>query len=124
MARELRFRRGSSNWPGAVSLAGRLLVCLLALGVSACTSRDAASSEAKAEALRRGDELAAKNQYAQAASAYRIAVDRDPSDGHSRLKLARAYVADARWADAVREGVRAADLLPGDLDAHVFAATQ
>jgi predicted Zn-dependent protease len=99
-----------------------LFLCLLPVGVFACTSRDAAPS--KADAIRRGDELAAKYQYAGAASAYRIAVDRDPSDGHSRLKLASAYAADGRGPDAMKEAMRAADLLPGNVEAHLLAAAQ
>lgn len=116
------YRRLPSHRPDAVSRAVRLFVCLLPMAVFACTSRDAAPS--KAEAIRRGDELAGKNQYAQAVSAYRIAVDRDPSDGRSRMKLANAYAADGRWTDAMREAVRAADLLPGNVEAHILAATQ
>jgi tetratricopeptide (TPR) repeat protein len=98
-----------------------LLVCAISIAALAC-SRHAASS--KADAIRRGDELAAKHQYAQAIAAYRAAVERDPSDGHVRMKLANACLADQRWDEGLKEALRAAELLPGDFDAEMLATSR
>ena len=94
----------------------RLLLLLLVL-VSAC--RDGAPS--KADVIRRGDELLGREQYAEAITAYRTAVDRDGSDGDARLKLARAYLMSGDWLKAAPEAIRAADLLLDDGDAQVLA---
>jgi tetratricopeptide (TPR) repeat protein len=99
-----------------------MLLCALpiAIAVVACGPRNRMIS--KAEAIQRGDELEANDQYAAAVSAYQIAVDRDRSDGRSRMKLARAYDRAGRGADAMKESIRAAELLPGNVEAQVLEA--
>jgi tetratricopeptide (TPR) repeat protein len=73
------------------------------------------------EAIRRGDELAAKKEYAEAIASYRSAVQSNPGDGKTRLKLANAYLSAGQWGNAAPEAIRAADLLPNDTDAQVLA---
>jgi tetratricopeptide (TPR) repeat protein len=108
--------------PGGAAQAARLLLCSLpiVIAIAACGPRNRTTS--KAEAIRRGDEAAAKYEFAAAASAYQIAVERDPSDGNARMKLAQAYSSVGRGADAMKESIRAAALLPGNVDAQVLEA--
>src|SRR4029453_16416814 len=127
MLRKLHRQRYStswrSRWRSHRARASALLVLILPLATYAwCVSGTGALS--KSEAARRGDELAGKNQPLQAATAYRIAVAHDPDDGQVRIKLAKAYEAGGRWSGAQKEAVRAADLLPSDLDAQRFAVTR
>jgi len=110
------------NWRS--DLRGRLrvlrrsaTVLTLLLVASAC--RPAAVSPA--EAIRRGDELAKQEQYGQAIASYRIAVQGNPKDGETRLKLANAYLSAGQWRDAAPEAIRAADLLPNNSVAQVLA---
>lgn len=95
-------------------------VAVLSVLVAACGSRD--SLAAKAEAIRLGDELFEKKQYAQAADAYRTAVKNDPRDGRPHLKLANAYRLAGNSRLAAVEAVRAGDLLPDNSEANVLAA--
>src|SRR5262245_247581 len=97
------------------------LLAAFAIGAYAVWRDDRPSKE---EALRQGDELAGKNQPLKAATAYRMALEQDPDDGHARIKLAKAYAAGGRWAEATREAVRAADLMPDDLEAQTLAVTR
>ena len=97
-----------------------LYLSALLLTAVACKSPDPAAL--KAESIRRGDELTAKKQYAQAAEEYLAGVETDPLDGHLRMRLAKAYVSAEDWALAGPAAVRAADLLPDDRDAQLQAA--
>jgi tetratricopeptide (TPR) repeat protein len=113
----------SRSWPGTDRRplgAICVYVSLLLLPAVGCTARDPAV--AKAESVRQGDELMAKKQYAQAAAAYRVAIENDPLDGHVRMALAKAYVSAENWPLAGPEAVRAADLLPDSIDAQLQAA--
>lgn len=92
---------------------------LLAASVVACASRDPARE--KMEALKRADELTAGNRHQDAAKAYQAALDIEPSDAQVRVKLSKALAAGGRWAEAMREAVRAADDLPGNGDAQSLA---
>jgi cellulose synthase operon protein C len=94
------------------------LVLLILL--AACT-RDPAA--VKADAIRRGDDLVARRQYPRAVEAYQAAVKSDPSDGEARLKLAKAHLSAENWSDAASEAVRAADVLPGNVEAQRLATT-
>jgi tetratricopeptide (TPR) repeat protein len=92
---------------------------LLALwAVTAACSADTA--ERHAEAVRRGDDFVSQQRDAEAIGAYREALQLDARDGRVRLKLARALYRTQQWAAAAAEGVRAADLLPGDREATLF----
>jgi len=86
----------------------------------ACSSHD--PTEPKLESLRRGDDLAARRQYREAIGAYRRAVNSDPKDGTARLKLANAFAAVSDWRPATTEAIRAADLLPDNVEAQLLAA--
>ena len=107
-----------------VNLRSHLLVrtspLVLSVVLIACT-RDPAA--VRADAIRRGDDFAARKQYSQAVEAYKAAVKSDSSDGQARLKLAKAHWAAQNWSDAASEAVRAADLLPRDLEAQRLATT-
>ncbi len=118
----LRILALSRTCPPA-SLQSRILflvctACLSGLG-GACRSPDPVAE--KAEAVRRGDAFVERKQYNEAIAAYRGAVTSDPMDGVARLKLASAYGLAERWAEAGQEGIRAADLMPGNLDAERLA---
>lgn len=94
--------------------------CLLAL-LTAC-ARNAPPPETKAAAIEAGDTLTAAGKPGQAVAAYRRALAQDPKDGRLRMKLAETYESAQLWAEAGREAMRAADLLPGDYDARKLAA--
>lgn len=68
-----------------------------------------------------GDRAMSARKYADAVVAYRAAVSRDPSFGEARLKLGNAYMLSNDPRSAMRELVRAADLLPSNADAQVEA---
>ena len=63
----------------------------------------------------------AAKQYKEAIVEYRGAVQQDPQSGEARYKLAEAYVRDNDPAGAYREYVRAADLMPANLEAQLKA---
>ncbi len=97
------------------------LTLVLCAALSACSQPDPAA--VKRESTARGDQLLAQRQYAGAAAAYRVAVDADPFDGALRLHLARTYGQAGDWSAARGEAVRAADLLPQDRGAQLYAAS-
>jgi len=118
---------GNPSYPRVLSRPGRRWFSairpyagLLLLLAVACKSPDPVAL--KQESIRRGDELVAKKQYAQAAEAYLTGVQSDPLDPHLRMRLAKAYVAAENWPLAGPAAVRAADLLPDDPDAQLQAA--
>jgi tetratricopeptide (TPR) repeat protein len=91
-----------------------------AIVLVACNPYEAV--EPKPELIRRGDDLAARQQYREAIEAYRLAVNSDPKDGSARLKLANAYAAVSDWTQAASEAVSAADLVPDNVEAQLLAA--
>lgn len=97
------------------------VVLVLSVALSACSKPDPAL--VRRESIARGDELLAQKQYAEAAAAYRTAVNADPFDGGLRLHLARTHGQAGNWSAARDEAVRAADLLPHDRDAQLYAAS-
>ena len=123
MFRKLRLQRFQPAWRLTVPRSPWLLILVVPLAMYAwyVAGNDGNS---KTEALRRGDELTKKNRPLQAAAAYQIAAERDPNDGEVLVKLAKAYEAGGKWSDAAREGVRAADLLPGNLEVQSLAVTR
>ncbi|MEP7247702.1 MAG: hypothetical protein ABI885_29005 [Gammaproteobacteria bacterium] len=94
-------------------------LALLLIGASACASLDTAAL--KADAIRRGDELTVRKQHGLAAAAYRQAVDADSQDGPARCRSAQAYAMSGRSAEAATQAVQAAELLPRDVEAQLFA---
>src|SRR5262249_50052710 len=75
----------------------------------------------KREYVKSGDEYLAKKQYNDAIIQYRNAIQQDDHYGEARAKLAGAYVFAGDGPRALGEAVRAADLLPNDLDAQLQA---
>src|SRR4051812_13795522 len=85
---------------------------------SACAKNPEA---AKQEYVRSGDQYSAQKKYQEAVIQYRNALKQDPKFGEARLKLAEMYdqLGDARGALA--EYVRAADLMPANVDVQLKA---
>jgi tetratricopeptide (TPR) repeat protein len=69
----------------------------------------------------RGDDYAAKKDYAAAIIEYRNAVALDTQFGDARLKLAKAYQSVGDHQNAYREAIRAADMLPNNAEAQLIA---
>ena len=72
--------------------------------------------------LQNGDRLMAAQNYQGAIVEYRNAIKQDERFGPARLKLAQAYAQVHDWPRARAEFIRAADLMPGDVDVQVTAA--
>lgn len=90
--------------------------CVLTLIlVGACRKPSAA------EHTRRGNELFDKQDFSQAIIEYRTALQANPKLGATRLKLAEAYAKVKDLKNAMREYVRAADLLPANVEAQIRA---
>jgi tetratricopeptide (TPR) repeat protein len=73
--------------------------------------------------MRRGDEFVSQQKDREAIAAYRAALEVDPLDGRARVKLAQAFYRTEQWAAAAVEGIRAADLLPGDRATALFGVS-
>lgn len=98
--------------------AGRLaLAGLLFLTLSACTGDEAA----KRSLVARGDVFVEQKKYAEASIEYRKALQRDPMFAEAYYKLGEAYAAHGDLRNALPAYVRAADLLPDDLELNVKA---
>ena len=95
-----------------------ILVAVLALVTVSCT-RD--PQKLKRQYVASGDKFVAQKNYAEAVIQYRNAVAADPRFGEARFKLADAYSETGDVNSALREYVRAADLLPGDVEAQLRA---
>ena len=97
-------------------IASSAAACLLtAIFVSACGKVDAT------EHARQGNEYFDQEKYAEAIVEFRGALQEDPKLGAVRLKLGDSYIRTKDFRNALREYVRAADLLPNDIDAQVKA---
>jgi tetratricopeptide (TPR) repeat protein len=94
-----------------------LLACSVLL--SGC-SKD--PEVAKREYLGSGDAYVEQKKYAEAVVEYRNAIQQDAKFGIARYKLAETYMQLNQPADAFREYVRAADLMPDNIEAQVKAA--
>jgi tetratricopeptide (TPR) repeat protein len=96
------------TYPKAFCLVS-LVVCLAA---AAC-SRDAAV--ASRESTTAGDRFVEKGKYSEAIIEYRKALQYDSRLGETRLKLGHAYLALNDYANAYREVMRAADVMPDNV---------
>ena len=97
----------------------RIAVALLfALLVAGC-SKD--PEVAKREFVASGDAYVQQKKYAEAVIEYRNAIQQDPRFGEARLKLADTYMELNQPAEAIREYIRAADLLPENIDVQIKA---
>jgi tetratricopeptide (TPR) repeat protein len=95
-----------------------LLSVLIALAAASCT-RD--PQKLKLQYLSEGDAYQKEGKTAEAIISYRNAVAQDPNFAEARTKLAAAYVTVGDRVGALRESVRAADLLPDDMAAQLTA---
>src|SRR5262245_4820295 len=97
----------------------------VALSLAAFAFAGAACKEdpqvAKKRYLQSGDQFIAKQNYAEAIIQYRNAVVKDGSSGEARFKLADAYEKTGDQRNALREFVRAADLMPDNVEAQLRA---
>ena len=94
-----------------------LFVCLIAALAVACSNAEAK----KKRFVEQADQALAKKQFKEAILGYRNAIKIDPRFGEARYKLAQAYVGDGDTVNAAREYVRAAELLPANLEANLKA---
>jgi tetratricopeptide (TPR) repeat protein len=92
------------------------VVCAAAIVTGSC-ARSAQSS------LDRGNSFLAKGDVAAAILEYRAAVERDPLLAQAHQKLAEAYLKQGNGGEALASLVRAADLLPNDVDAQIKAGS-
>ncbi len=96
------------------------VVCLMILAVGGA-SCSADPETAKRRYLDEGNSYMASKKYPEAIISYRNAVEVDERFGEGRLKLAQAYLAAGDSRNARREAVRAADLMPEDVEAQLTA---
>jgi tetratricopeptide (TPR) repeat protein len=89
--------------------------------VGLCATAAACGKVKAADHTRRGNTFFEAKRYAEAIIEYRGALQADPKLGEVRLKLADAYVQVNDPRNAMREYVRATDLLPDSVEAHVKA---
>src|SRR5262245_54789384 len=89
---------------------GILLGVTLAAG--ACRKKENA-----ADHVRAANGYFDRSQYREAIVEYRRALQIDPRIGDARLKLGDAYSATNEPVNAIKEYIRAADLLPENIDA-------
>ncbi len=84
--------------------------CFCALLLAACSTKDAAYFE------QRGDEAFKAGRFSDAAIQYLNALNKEPQRGDIRYKLADSWFAEGNRGAAYPEYIRAADLLPDNLD--------
>jgi tetratricopeptide (TPR) repeat protein len=111
---ELRERSGAS-----MTQAQKVFGVTTALVLLIACERD--PELAKREYLRNGDTYVSQNKLREATIEYRNAVGVDSRFGEARLKLANTYAELGDAPNAFREYVRAADLMPDNVDAQLKA---
>ena len=94
------------------------VMSFLALSLVACREDP---QKAKVRFVASGDRFFAEKNYAEAIIQYRNAVAKDGSYGAARFKLGDAYEKSGDFRNALRELVRAADLMPADMTAQLRA---
>ncbi|HLG59062.1 MAG TPA: tetratricopeptide repeat protein [Vicinamibacterales bacterium] len=93
-------------------------LCLAAALLSGCGGDP---SVRKRKFVESGDQYIRAKKVAEAIIQYRNAVQLDATFGEARKKLAQAYAAAGDGPHAFEEYVRAADLLPNDIDVQLAA---
>jgi tetratricopeptide (TPR) repeat protein len=93
----------------------------LAFGVLLVAAAAAGCSRSAQSYLDRGNAQMAKGNIDAAVLEYRNAVAKDAMFAPARVKLAEVYLLQGNFGGALAESVRAADLLPGDVDAQLKA---
>lgn len=101
-----------------MKMLSRLTCCALLIALGACSNPEVA----KKKYFDQGNAAFDKGQYNEAILAYRNAIKVDPLFGDARLKLATAYEKLGQGGNAMREYVRAGDLLPARGDVQLTAA--
>jgi tetratricopeptide (TPR) repeat protein len=100
------------------SRSAQVVYAAVALLAASC-SRD--PKEVARRYTESGDKYVEQKKYPDAIIQYRNAVAADGSSGPTRYKLANAYSVIGDQANAMREYVRAADLMPADQPAQIRA---
>src|SRR5262245_51226639 len=95
-----------------------LLLIILGASLASC-SRD--SGKLKQQYVANGDRYAAKKDYNAAIIEYRKALAQDNLFGQARYKLAMAYESVADVSNAYNEYIRAADVMPDNVEAQLRA---
>src|SRR4051794_15518293 len=95
-----------------------ILSSVLAVLATSC-SRDVQSRKLRDVAS--GDRFVAERKYAEAIIEYRKAIQADSNFGEARYKLGRAYESVGDRPNSLSEYVRAADLMPKNVDAQLRA---
>jgi putative PEP-CTERM system TPR-repeat lipoprotein len=95
-------------------LGGAAVIAAALLGAAAC-SRNPETF------VQNGDRYFEQQQYEQAIVEYQNALKLNPQIGHARTRLAESYRATNQTEAAIGEFIRAADLLPDDIDVQLIA---
>jgi putative PEP-CTERM system TPR-repeat lipoprotein len=98
-----------------------VLTVLVAVLLTAGTACRARPETLRQRAFENGERLYLAGKYPDAAIEYQKALQHDLKFGPARFKLAEAYAASGNLRSAYPEYLRAADLLPDDLDVQVKA---
>ncbi len=93
----------------------KIWIAAAGLAIAVGCSQD--PQTAKRTYVESGDAYLAQGKLTDAIIQYRNAIAVDPSFGQARFKLASAYDRSGDVQNALREYIRAADLLPGDIEA-------
>lgn len=99
----------------------KLIAAAALLIVAAACSKD--PEALKRQYLDSGNRYFGEKKYKEAVVEYRNAIQQDPKFGEARYKLAESYAKLNDPGNAYREYVRAADLLPDNIEAQVKAGT-
>src|SRR5262245_58379609 len=97
------------------------MMCLTVFAAVSSTSCAKNPEVAKRKYLESGDSYFAAKKYQEAIVQYRNAIQQDPRFGEARYKLAEAYVRVNDPAGAYREYIRAADLMPDNVESQLKA---
>ena len=95
-------------------------VFVLALGLCGTACRQD-PKVARQRYLESGDRFSKAGKHAEAVIEYRNALQQDPGSGEAHLKLAEAYLTTQDRGNALGEYIRAADLLPNDVQLQLKA---
>lgn len=96
------------------------VVLIVALTVAACSGDPAVR---KQKYLESGNKYFSDAQYSSAVIEYRNAIEIDPKFGEARKRLAQTYARVGDGSHALDEYVRAADLLPKDIETQLAAGS-
>jgi tetratricopeptide (TPR) repeat protein len=105
-----------------MKVANSLIALGIALALTGAIACGKDPSVAKKEHLDNGNRLYERKQYAEAAIEFRNAVQVDEKFAEARVRLAQTYEQLGDSPNALREYLRAADLLPQDAEIQVKAS--